>query len=73
MSEVRTGDLNHLYQQYVDVDESDALEHSIAGLPFANHIRELIAEFNAGETREVKLAHDADKLEFHRTIIASEK
>jgi putative hydrolase of HD superfamily len=62
LPEARTGDQNYVYKKYVRVDEEQAIEDLAAGLPFADEIRGLIAEFNAKETREALLAHDADQL-----------
>jgi putative hydrolase of HD superfamily len=63
LPEARTGDLNYLNQKYVTADEEAAASAMTDGLPFANELRELLAEFRAQETREAKLARDADHLE----------
>jgi putative hydrolase of HD superfamily len=62
LPEARTGDQNYVYKKYVRVDEERAIEDLAAGLPFADEIKGLIAEFNAKETREALLSHDADQL-----------
>jgi putative hydrolase of HD superfamily len=62
LPEARTGDQNYVYKKYVQVDEERAAADLAAGLPFADEIKELIAEFSAGKTREAILAHDADQL-----------
>jgi putative hydrolase of HD superfamily len=62
LPEARTGDQNYVYKKYVRVDEERATADLAAGLPFADEIKELIAEFNAQETRAARLAHDADQL-----------
>jgi putative hydrolase of HD superfamily len=62
LPEARTGDQNYVYKKYVQVDEEQATADLTAGLPFADEIKGLIAEFNAHETREAALAHDADQL-----------
>ena len=62
LPEARTGDQNYVYKKYVRVDEERAAEDLAAGLPFADDIKNLIAEFNAKKTQEALLAHDADQL-----------
>jgi len=62
LPESRIGDLNYVQKQYVAADESRAVEHAVAGLPFGSDIQALITEFNAGESLEARLARDADQL-----------
>jgi putative hydrolase of HD superfamily len=62
--EARTGDLNYVQKKYTQVNEAKAISHLIKPLPFGKDIKSLIEEFNLGETREAKLARDADQLSF---------
>ncbi|MCG8685378.1 MAG: HD domain-containing protein [Desulfobacterales bacterium] len=62
--EARTSDLNYVNKKYNTVDESSAVTDLIRSLPFGQTIRDLIDEFNQGETREAMLANDADQLSF---------
>ena len=62
LTEARTGDLNYVQKKYLAVDESRAIEDLTKNLPFGKAVADLIAEFNAGETLEAQLAHDADQL-----------
>ncbi|MBA3011247.1 MAG: HD domain-containing protein [Proteobacteria bacterium] len=62
--EARTGDLNYVQKKYTHVDEAKAISDLINPLSFGNDIKSLIEEFNLGETREAKLAKDADQLSF---------
>ncbi len=62
LPESRIGDLNYVQKQYVAADESRAVAHAVAGLPFGSDIQALITEFNAGESLEARLARDADQL-----------
>ncbi len=62
LPEARIGDLNYVQKQYVQADEAGAVGHTVAGLPFGSEFETLITEFNAGETREARLARDADQL-----------
>lgn len=64
LPEARTGDMNYVQKKYVTVDEKKAVDDLIRHIPFGSAIRELIDEFNASETREAKLARDADQLSF---------
>ena len=63
LAEARTGDQNYVYKKYVHVDEEKAVKDLTRGLPFASEIEEIIAEFNAQETPEALLSHDADQLD----------
>jgi putative hydrolases of HD superfamily len=64
MAEARTGDFNYVQKKYSDTDESKAIAHFTRDLPFGPEITSLMAEFNAGETQEARLAKDADQLSF---------
>ncbi|TFG39041.1 MAG: HD domain-containing protein [Candidatus Aminicenantes bacterium] len=63
LPEARTGDLNYVNQKYVTPDEARAADDLSAGLPFADELRSLLAEYRAEETAESIVAHDADQLE----------
>jgi putative hydrolases of HD superfamily len=62
LPEARVGDLNYVQKRYVTADEEKALEDTLKDLPFRQSISEVIDEYNACETLESKLAHDADQL-----------
>ena len=63
LPEARTGDLNYVNQKYVTADEERAADDMSAGLPFADELRALLAEYRAEKTAESIVAHDADQLE----------
>lgn len=63
LHEARTGDLNYVNKKYVAVDESKAIEDLARTLPFGDDYRGLQNEFLARESREARIAHDADQLE----------
>lgn len=63
LPEARTGDLNYVNKKYVTTDEKKAVDDMTASLPFGKEVRELIIEFQEGQTKEAKLARDADQLE----------
>lgn len=63
LHEARTGDLNYVNKKYVAVDESKAIEDLARTLPFGEDYRGLQNEFLARESREARIAHDADQLE----------
>jgi len=65
LAEARTGDLNYMNKRYCTADEEKALAHATRELPpaLAERISDHCHEFNAGETAEAKLAHDADQLD----------
>ena len=62
--EARMGDLNAVQKKYVTANEKRAEAHMARGLDFGSDLRALLDEFNAGETLEAQLAHDADQLAF---------
>ena len=61
--EARTGDLNYVNKRYVQTLPQKALEDIEKGSPYGKEIVEYINEYEACETIESKLAHDADQLE----------
>ena len=63
LPETRTGDLNYVNQKYVEADEARAADDISQDLPFADELRELLAEYRAESTPEAVLAHDADQIE----------
>ena len=62
LPETRLGDLNYVQKHYVKADEGKALADTLKDLPFKQEITELLKEYNACETLESRLAHDADQL-----------
>lgn len=64
LAEARTGDLNYVHKKYVTADEKQAVSDAVRHIPFGGSMADLIDEFNAKETLESELAHDADQLAF---------
>ena len=64
IAEARTGDLNYVEKKYTCADEAKAISHLINGISFGKNIQNLMDEFNSGQTREAKLANDADQISF---------
>lgn len=64
LPEARMGDLNAVQKRYVTANEKAAVADMTRGLSFGPEITALVAEFNAGETLEARLAQDADQLAF---------
>jgi len=62
LPEARTGDMNYVNKKYVEVDEAKAVRELTEGLFFGEDIRQAIEEFNAKETMESQIAHDADQI-----------
>lgn len=60
--EARIGDLNYVQKRYLAKDEPKALQDALKDIPFGHRIEALTTEFEAGETLESQLAHDADQL-----------
>lgn len=63
LPEARTGDLNYVNKKYVKADTEKAVDDLAETIPFGGEIRELISEFEKGESLEARLARDADQLE----------
>jgi putative hydrolases of HD superfamily len=64
--ETRLGDVPSVGRAYVSTAAPEAVTaHQTAGMPApaAKAVTDLVAEFEANETREARLAHDADKIE----------
>ncbi|MFD7614397.1 HD family hydrolase [Streptomyces sp. NPDC059828] len=64
--ETRTGDVNHLGKKYSTAADPQAVTaDQVAGMPehLAAMVRDLVAEYEAKESRESICARDADKLE----------
>ncbi|OQY19140.1 MAG: phosphohydrolase [Desulfobacteraceae bacterium 4572_35.1] len=61
--EARIGDLNYVNKKYVVANESKAISDLAATLPFGKTYEERLTEFNAKDSLEARLAHDADQLE----------
>lgn len=62
LPEARTGDMNYVNKKYTQTDEAQAIHDCLGPLPFGDELTALMKEFNAAETEEAKLAHDADQL-----------
>ncbi|MFZ5588019.1 MAG: HD domain-containing protein [Thermodesulfobacteriota bacterium] len=65
LAEARTNDLNYVHKRYAQADEKRARADQVRDLPpaVARQAMELAAEFEAGQTPEARLAHDADQLD----------
>ena len=64
--ETRIGDVHSVGRAYVTTAAPEAVTaHQTAGMPdaAAKALQDLTAEYEAGETLEARLAHDADKIE----------
>ncbi|MFF5444500.1 HD family hydrolase [Streptomyces sp. NPDC012888] len=64
--ETRTGDVNHLGKKYAAAADPQAVTaDQTSGMPevLASAIRDLVAEYEAQDSREAVCARDADKLE----------
>ena len=64
--ETRTGDVTAIGRAYITTEPAERVsEHQTAGMPeeAAKVFRDLVAEYEAGQTPEAQIAKDADKLE----------
>ncbi len=63
LPEARTGDLNYVNKKYVRADTEKAVNDLADTVPFGSEIKDLVSEFEKGQTPEARLAGDADQLE----------
>jgi putative hydrolases of HD superfamily len=64
--ETRVGDIPYLGRHYVQAASNEHVtEHQTAGFPapLAGQLRDLIHDYEHGDSAEVRCAHDADKLD----------
>ena len=62
LTEARIGDLNSVQKEYVTADETKALRDTVSDLHFGDFLAALIDEYQANQSPEARLAHDADQL-----------
>lgn len=63
LPEARTGDLNYVYKKYCSTNNKLAMNDLPLDTKVGSEIHTCITEYEAGETYEAKLAHDADQIE----------
>jgi putative hydrolase of HD superfamily len=63
LPETRMGDLNYVNKKYVIADEEKILKELEGKLLFGEEIASLVREFNAKESKEARIANDADQLD----------
>ena len=71
--EGRTSDLNYVHQRYGRLAEAHAIDDIAKSVPFGAEVKNLYQEWAARETREAKLAKDADQLEWLATMREQER
>jgi putative hydrolase of HD superfamily len=64
LAEARVSDLNYVHQKYTERFEHKAINDLASTLPFGDRIKDIIAEYEKRESKESKLAKDADNLEW---------
>ena len=62
-SEARSGDQNWIHKKYVKVFEDEIIKDQIEGLPAENELKLVTSEYNKRETKESRIAKDADLLD----------
>lgn len=63
LEEVRSGDQNWLHKRYVKVFEAEIAKDQLSGLPGSDEILKLKEEYSTRETKEAKIAKDADLID----------
>lgn len=64
LAEARVSDLNYVHQKYTERFEHKAIDDLTSTLPFGDKIKAIILEYEKRESKESKLAKDADNLEW---------
>lgn len=68
LPEARTGDQNYVNRRYVHEDLEKLLDEAAQVWPEGGAIAAAVREFEAAETREARIAKDADQLELLLTL-----
>ncbi len=63
LSESRSGDQNWVHKRYTKVFEEEIIHDQLKNLPRSVELEEIVAEYNARQTLEAKIAKDADRLD----------
>jgi len=63
ITETRISDLNYVHQKYNERDEKKAINDLEQDFPFGGKIKKFLEEYKRKDTKEAKLAKDADSLE----------
>lgn len=62
-SEARSGDQNWIHKKYVKVFEEEIIKDQIKDLPGETELKSTISEYNERESKESRIAKDADLLD----------
>lgn len=62
-AEARSGDQNWVHKKYVKVFEDEIIKDQITGLPGEADLKKTLGEYHKRETKEAKIAKDADLLD----------
>ena len=68
ITETRISDANYVHQKYLKRDEEKAINDLEKEFPFGGKIKEILKEYEKRETKEAKLAKDADTIELLLTL-----
>jgi putative hydrolases of HD superfamily len=63
MEEIRSGDMNWVNKRYVKVYEHEIVSDQLDSLPHADEFKVIIKEYETRESKESKIAKDADLLD----------
>lgn len=64
LSEARTSDLNYVHQKYAKANHKKVMKDLAATFTFGKHIRKIVDEYEARQSRESFIAKDADNIEW---------
>lgn len=63
MTETRTGDQNWVHKKYLKTFDSEVASDQLTGLPSSKKLHNIFAEYESRNTKEAKIAKDADLLD----------
>ncbi len=64
ITETRISDPNYVHQKYLERKEQKAIDDLAEEFPFGGKVKQILKEYEERETKESKLAKDADNLEW---------
>lgn len=63
ITETRISDANYVHQKYLDRKEDKAIDDLENDFPFGGKIKEILQDYHKRESKEAKIAKDADNIE----------
>ena len=64
ITETRISDANYVHQKYIKIKKEKAINELTDSFPFGGRIKEILKQYEKRDTKEAKIAKDADNIEF---------